>query len=114
MGVRWGLTGLLAATSVSRLLTSFWFEPYLLHKRIFETSSLPYFLRQGLHLAIVAVSYLVISGISRVLSWGVLPDFLMRGVLCLVVPNGLMLLANRKTQAFSYLRRMVLSKLKKA
>lgn len=114
MGVRWGLTGILAATSVSRLLTSFWFEPYLLHKRIFETSSLPYFLRQGLHLGIVAVSYLVISGISRALSWGVLPDFLMRGVLCLVVPNGLMLLANRKTQAFSYLRRMILSKLKKA
>ena len=56
----------------------------------------------------------MISGISRALSWGVLPDFLMRGVLCLVVPNGLMLLANRKTQAFSYLRRMVLSKLKKA
>ena len=111
LGVRFGLTGILAATSLSRLATSFWFEPYLLHKRIFECSSLPYFLRQGLHLAVVVLSYgiiLVLSNLAGLGPWG---DFLMRGVLCLVVPNGLMLLVNRKTEAFRYLYEKVLARI---
>ena len=112
-GVRWGLTGILAATSVSRLLTSFWFEPYLLHKRIFECSCLPYFLRQGLHLGIVAVSYACIAAISAALSLGPWGDLILRGVLCVLVPNGLLYLVNRKTAAFGYLRENVLRKLRK-
>ena len=111
LGVRFGLIGILAATSVSRLATSFWFEPYLLHKRIFETSSLPYFLRQGIHLGIVALSYGIILVLSNMAGLGLWGDFLMRGVLCLLVPNGLMLLVNRKTEAFRYLYEKVLARI---
>lgn len=112
-GVRWGLTGILAATSVSRLLTSFWFEPYLLHKRIFECSCLPYFLRQGLHLGIVAVSYACIAAVSAAGNRGPWGELILRGVLCVLVPNVLLYLLNRKTAAFAYLRENVLRKLRK-
>lgn len=103
MGVRWGLTGILAATSVSRLATSFWFEPYLLHKRIFGCSCAPFFLRQGLYLGVVAVSYGCIALISAAAGLGHWGDLILRGVLCVLAPNGLMLLLNRKTAAFRYL-----------
>ena len=103
MGGRWGLTGILAATSVSRLATSFWFEPYLLHKRIFGCSCAPFFLRQGLYLGVVAVSYGCIALISAAADLGHWGDLILRGVLCVLVPNGLMLLLNRKTAAFQYL-----------
>lgn len=36
LGYYWGLFGVLIATSISRLLTNFWFEPYILFKYIFE------------------------------------------------------------------------------
>ena len=110
-GVRWGLTGILAATSVSRLLTSFWFEPYLLHKRIFGCSSAPYFLRQGLYLAIAAVSFGVIQGAAGVAELGQWGDFLLKGVLCVVVPNTLMLLVSSRSEAFAYLKGKLLEKL---
>ena len=103
MGIRWGLTGILAATSVSRLLTSFWFEPYLLHKRIFRCSSAPFFLRQGLYLLVVALCYGVIAAVSGALALGNWGDLLLRGILCVLLPNGAMLLLNRKTAAFQYL-----------
>lgn len=113
MGLRWGLTGILAATSVSRLATSFWFEPYLLHKRIFGCSSIPFFLRQGLHLGIVAVAYGCIAGISAALHFGPWGDLILRGVLCVLIPNALMWLLNRKSAAFVYLQSAVLRKLKR-
>ncbi len=113
MGVRWGLTGILAATSVSRLATSFWFEPYLLHKRIFGCSSVPYFLRQGLHLGIAAVSYGCIAGISAAVHFGPWGDLILRAVLSVLIPNALMWLLNRKSAAFAYLQSAVLRKLKK-
>ena len=109
-GVRWGLTGILAATSVSRLLTSFWFEPYLLHKRIFGCSSAPYFLRQGLYLAVVAVSFALIQGTAGALRLGLWGDFLLKGILCVIVPNGLLLLLSGRTEAFGYLKGKLLEK----
>ena len=43
-GKYYGLAGIIIATSISRLLTSFWYEPYVLYKRIFkENNCLEYF-----------------------------------------------------------------------
>lgn len=114
LGVRWGLTGILAATSVSRLLTSFWFEPYILHKKVFGTSSAPYFLRQGVHLAIVAASFCFISWVSALAKLGAWGDFFLKGILCVIVPNVLVLLVNGRTESFRYLKNKVLKKLGKS
>ena len=111
MGLRWGLTGILAATAVSRVLTSFWYEPYLLHKRIFGCSSIPFFLRQGACLGIVVLSSAVITLVSSLCGLGVWADFFLRGVLCLVIPNGLLLALNFRTEAFGYLKEKLLKKL---
>lgn len=111
MGLRWGLTGILAATAVSRVLTSFWYEPYLLHKRIFGCSSIPFFLRQGACLGIVVLSFAAITLVSSLCGLGVWGDFFLRGVLCLVIPNGLLLALNFRTEAFGYLKEKLLKKL---
>ena len=111
MGLRWGLTGILAATAVSRVLTSFWYEPYLLHKRIFGCSSIPFFLRQGACLGVVVLSFAVITLVSSLCGLGVWGDFFLRGVLCLVIPNGLLLALNFRTEAFGYLKEKLLKKL---
>lgn len=111
MGLRWGLTGILAATAVSRVLTSFWYEPYLLHKRIFGCSSIPFFLRQGACLGIVVLSFAAITLVSSLCGLGVWADFFLRGVLCLVISNGLLLALNFRTEAFGYLKEKLLKKL---
>lgn len=113
MGKAWGLTGILAATSISRLATSFWFEPLLLHKRIFHCSSASYFGKVLVHLAAAVVSYAGIVFVSSLLGLGNWGDLFLRGILCLVVPNGLMLLLNGRTEAFSYLLSVVKEKLAK-
>ena len=110
LGVRWGLTGILAATSISRLLTSFWFEPYILHKKVFGVSSAPFFLRQALSLGVVVLSAGVIGLLSRACALGLWGDFFLRGILCLIVPNALLLGLNARTEAFGYLKEKLLRK----
>ena len=59
----------------------------------------------------MVLSYGVILVLSNLAGLGLWGDFLMRGVLCLLVPNGLMLLVNRKTEAFRYLYEKVLARI---
>ena len=43
LGYYWGLFGILIATTISRLLTCFWFEPYVLFKNIFENKKMKFY-----------------------------------------------------------------------
>ncbi len=90
LGKRMGLAGILLATSVSRLLTSFWFEPVALFKRIFPSSSVwSYFLDVAKYLAvslicIYAFDYLsALLGLSGIL--GAVVEIIICGSLTLAV-----------------------------
>lgn len=111
MGIRWGLTGILGATSVSRLLTSFWFEPYILHRKVFGSSCAPFFLRQLMCLGVVVLTFGLVSLFSGLCSLGAWGDFFLRGILCLLLPNGMLLALNYRTEAFGYLKNKLLGKL---
>ena len=76
LGKRMGLSGIILATSVSRLLTSFWFEPVVLYKVIFPSYHVSgYFLTviKSLFIAVLSIvcfdrlSFLLPSGIIGVL-----------------------------------------------
>lgn len=57
-GILWGTFGILLATAVSLVLTSFWYEPKILFKHLFQSSSKEYWLKQfkyGLVTIVVAV-----------------------------------------------------------
>lgn len=61
LGKFWGVFGILFATAVSLIVTSLWYEPRILFKNVFSTSSREYWFRQ--------LKYFVLSGLSFVLSW---------------------------------------------
>ena len=86
------------------------FRQDILHKKVFGTSSMPFFLRQAVHLAIVAVSFLLISWVSRLASLGPWGDFFLKGILCVIIPNVLVLAVNGKTESFRYLKNKLLEK----
>lgn len=111
LGRIWGLTGILAATSVSRLLTSFWFEPYMLFKRIFGASCWEYFRRQAVHAAVIVLSAVLIMLPLRNVDINIYVLFLIKMVLCVAVPNGIMLLLNFRKPEFRYVWNIAKEKL---
>ena len=63
-GKLWGEFGILLATAVSLMATNFWYEPRILFKNVFGTSSGGYWFTQ--------LKYFIISGIGFVLSWPII------------------------------------------
>ena len=72
---KYGLTGILIATTISMLLTTFWYMPYYIYNKVLETSCFKYFVRYILVLLLtVSISYLgskllVFINVTGILSW---------------------------------------------
>ena len=58
-GMVWGVFGILLATTVSMILTNFWFEPSLIFKKLFASGAGAYWRVQLKYLLITAVSFTV-------------------------------------------------------
>ena len=104
LGIKWGLFGILIATSISRLATNTWFEPYILFKKYFKQSAYS-FLASHIKNAFVIIFFAtVITGAFELIkiSSGYLA-FICKGIFCAVVPNIFYFWYYRKTKEFKYL-----------
>ena len=99
----WGLNGIILATSVARLLTNVWFEPYMLIKRYFSQSYIRYFIRLVSYYLVTA---LFIFGIYEIKKRGfvVTPvTFVIELLLCIGSINIVFFLLFFKTEEFKAL-----------
>ncbi len=107
----WGVNGVLVANLVSMLLIPFWIQPLIVYKHIFHRSVRAYFFRYGLYFAATLVSagatYLLCSCIPA--GWNLWLSLLLRGGICLLVPNTLNLLFFFRTEECRYVRRLGLA-----
>jgi O-antigen/teichoic acid export membrane protein len=65
LGKYYGVFGILIATSIARLLTSFWYEPYVLYKKIFGKRSSWFFKEVVIN---VTLSVVCVAIINRIIS----------------------------------------------
>jgi len=98
-GTYMGMSGIFLATVVSGLLTSFWYEPYLLHKEYLHCSIKGYLAKQ----VKCIVLFLICFGVTFLTAGFVRNDnvlsFIVKAVICLFIPNVFYFLVLRKTEA---------------
>lgn len=96
-----GISGILLGTIISRLCVYFWYDPYIIHKTLFERKLTHYFATYLLYgaaaLGAGAICFIIGSSIP-VQNEGL--AFLMKVVLCAVLPNALFFLLFRKREEF--------------
>ena len=93
-----GLSGIIFATSISRLCTYFWYEPKLLFKQYFGRSSRIYFL--GICKSII-VTLIVCFGVGYVTSFIVADSWFMlivKGIAVVALTGGIELVIYRKSE----------------
>lgn len=114
MGFAWGIAGIVFATSIARLLTNFWYEPHILHKEVFQTSSKGYFLKVATYCVVAIVAGVVTYLIANFIPYVGFISILCKLGICIVVPNGIFLLCFCRTGEFKdvVLRAKVLLKRK--
>ncbi|MEA4964565.1 MAG: oligosaccharide flippase family protein [Oscillospiraceae bacterium] len=57
LGLLWGVFGIFAATAISLLLTSFWYEPKILFGNVFKATAATYWLKQLKYFLLSVISF---------------------------------------------------------
>ncbi|WP_144505526.1 lipopolysaccharide biosynthesis protein [Bacillus mycoides] len=98
-----GIAGVFIGTLISAVALTFWITPYLVYKEVFCRPVKSYFQKYIYYIAVGSGTYLLTNFICDFIVVDNLLTFLIRGVLCLIVPNFVYILVFRKTDEFKYL-----------
>lgn len=109
----YGMIGVLFGTMISTLTTAFWVEPYIVYKHIFKRSSSDYFVRYITYTLLMVGAALVTRFSIAFLSTENFESFVIKVILCTIIPNCLFYMAFRKTAEFIYLKEIVSQLIKK-
>lgn len=109
LGKIMGISGIIFATSLSKFLTYFWYEPNILFKNFFRKKSMNYYLEYFkntiLMFAIIAICTYCMSCFAKVsiLNW------VLKAVICMLVVNLAYLIRYFRSVEFDNLKRKLLS-----
>lgn len=106
-----GIWGIVFSTVLSLCVSVPW-ETCTVFKHVFQRSSREYFLSLARFLAVVTAASAVTLGICQICSEGILA-ILVRGCICVVVPNLIFFLAYRKQEEFAEAKALALRLLKR-
>ena len=112
LGYLWGIAGIVFATAISRLLTNFWYEPYKLHKDVFQTSAKNYFIKNAVYILTAGVVGFATYFVASLLPIAGFVGILLKLVICLIIPNVAFLLLFCRTSEFKSIVERVKSFLK--
>ena len=99
---RWGVAGILTGTLISSVALPFWIEPRGLYRYGLKQPCSVYFLRYLMQL-LVTVSAGALTGLLCRLTGEGVWGFLGKGMVCLVIPNGVYLGVYVRTEEFQEL-----------
>lgn len=114
MGLKWGLFGILIATSIARMATNFWYEPLMLYKKIFKMPATKHFIKQAMYFATTLVSGGITYFVCEKLFTEVtILTIAVKFVLCVAIPSIIIFVSYFKTEEFGALKNRAFGLLKK-
>lgn len=101
LAYKMGVFGVLMATVISRLVTQTWYDPWLVYRNIFQHSAADYYKKYVLYVFTIVIS---ISAIKFLVRMFVIDNlyaaFLFACLLCLFVPNMVLILFWHNTEEY--------------
>lgn len=98
-----GISGILLGTIISRVATQIWFDPWLIYKRVFQKSVFLY-LKEYTFFGVITVicSYVTSNLLQSICPEEGMLKLVIGIVLCLVVPNTIIILAFHRSKSFGF------------
>lgn len=100
----WGTLGVFLGTLASTLLTSVWVEPYVFYKHRLRKSPAHFYLQYAVYVVIMAVVWIVTDRICNNVTGSLWFILLVRLLICVIVPNVLLLVVYFRKKEFIRLR----------
>lgn len=99
LGYKIGLTGILLATSISRLLTTTWFDPYIIHKYEFKSSPIKFLRNYIIYFITVVINFGVCYSITSFIGEGVV-NFIIKSIIVVIVSNAIFIICFMRREEF--------------
>ena len=96
-----GMFGILLATAISRLLTTFWYQPYILYKKIFKTKIWMYYLKQFRNIAIIILIYVIIEPIMNLFTEISIINFVIKMIISFIISSIIIFITTLKDESTS-------------
>ena len=114
MGKRWGVYGIFLATTISRLTTQVWFDPYLVHKNVFGKRPWSFYKKYILYAFVTAVSCALSAYVARYVTiHNRFICFFVEAVIAFAIPNLMIVMLYHSTEEFKFVRTFLLKTVKK-
>ncbi len=114
LGLKFGMFGIFIATAISRLCTTFWYEPYILFKTIFKEKVNKYFTSQLLHFVILIVLFVFINKIcSLIIVSNIILRIILKAICGGLIFMTVSILMFRKKTEYIFLKEKIYNLVKK-
>lgn len=108
-----GIIGVFLGTTCSIVFVCLWAEPYIIFKHALHISLTKYFKAYAGYLIIAALAGAATYIIAQFIVWNNFTGFLIKGGICLLIPNFIFFLVFRKTECFQFFYQFGVSMLKR-
>lgn len=103
LAINLGVAGVLLGTIISSLTTVFWVEPYILYKYGFNSQLRRYFINYVKRVVLTFAMGGICWYLGSFITASLLLEFLIRTLICAVVPNSIIILVFYRTAELQYL-----------
>ncbi|MDE6421772.1 MAG: hypothetical protein K2K87_14805, partial [Lachnospiraceae bacterium] len=101
-----GLAGVIAGTIISWLLTTWWYDPYLIYRQAFSMSPRRYFFGYAKAAILTSALFALTVYLSGLLKFGGFGALLVKVLFCMSIPNLGYYLFYRNSEEFAYLKKL--------
>ena len=101
LGTYWGLFGILFATTLSRISTSTWYDPYAIFKYGFKKSPLLYLRRYIHYLLVLILTFTINFIVFRFIDGPLIIQIILKIIVCSIITNLVFFIAFHRTKEFS-------------
>lgn len=98
-----GIAGVFLGSIISRLVTTWWYDTWLLYRIGFGKSPVKYYVSYIWMLIMIGIMTLLIQWIAGFWPGGTWADLIFRGMLCVIIPNGAFLLLYGRSREWHFL-----------
>ncbi|MDE6024411.1 MAG: oligosaccharide flippase family protein [Lachnospiraceae bacterium] len=114
LAIKYGISGVLLGTILSTILVPLWVEPYVLFKYYFKKGIGQYMACQCKYAIVIIIIACMNYKICSVLPMAGIGIFILKLLICIIVPNVCMILLWHKKEEYQYYYHLVLKVLGKA
>ena len=110
LGFTSGLFGILLATGLSRLITTFWYEPYIMYKNIFNKKLKDYFLNQLKYILIfIIISFIIYKICSYIILSNLFIQIILKEFASIIIICAIYWIMFRKSQEYIFLKEKIIN-----